>query len=92
MSLFDIPKLEKDVINLEKQTLDENFWNDTKNSTKILSKIKQIKSKCTEFKKIQEEIKEQRGCPIDSKGQCAISSKCKGRNHKKDNAKIGWEY
>lgn len=56
MSLFDISKLENELENLEKQTMEENFWNDSKNSSKILSKIKQLKSKCTEYKKIETEI------------------------------------
>lgn len=56
MSLFDISKLENELENLEKQTMEENFWNDSKNSSKILSKIKQLKLKCTEYKKIETEI------------------------------------
>ena len=56
MSLFDISKLETDLKDLEKQTITENFWNDSKNSTKILSKIKQLKSKCLAYKKISKEL------------------------------------
>ena len=56
MNLFDITSLEKELSNLEKQTLDENFWSDSKNSTNILSKIKHLKSKCIEYKNILEEI------------------------------------
>ena len=57
MNLFDISKLEQEVEDLEKQTMEENFWNNSQNSTKILSKIKQLKSKCTAFKNILNEIK-----------------------------------
>ena len=56
MNLFDVPKLEKELSELEEETLKENFWNDTKNSTKILSRIKQLKSKCTEFHNVESEI------------------------------------
>lgn len=56
MSLFDISKLEKELKSLEEQTMDEKFWEDSKNSTKVLSSIKQIKSKCTEYNKIKNQI------------------------------------
>ena len=56
MSHFDIPKLELELEDLEKQTMEENFWSDSKNSSKVLAKIKQIKSKYTEYNKIKSEI------------------------------------
>jgi len=56
VSLFDISKLEKDLEDLEKQTLEEDFWKDSKNSSKVLSKIKRLKSKCSDFKEIEKEI------------------------------------
>ena len=56
MSLFDISKLEKDLEDLEKQTLEEDFWKDSKTSSKVLSKIKRLKSKCSDFKEIEKEI------------------------------------
>ena len=43
MSLFDIPKLEEELNNLEKETIDPEFWNDQKNSQKILGNIKILK-------------------------------------------------
>ncbi len=54
--LFDIVKLEKDLKSLEEQTSKEGFWNDSNNSTKILSQIKSIKSKTTEFQRIKSEL------------------------------------
>ena len=45
MSLFDIPKLEEELNNLEKETIDPEFWNDQKNSQKILGNIKILKRK-----------------------------------------------
>ena len=56
MNLFDIARLEKQLQDLEKKTMEENFWNDNKNSSKILSQIKNIKSKTSEYKKLSEEI------------------------------------
>ena len=56
MNLFDIAELEKQLAKLEKQTMEENFWNNNKNSSKVLSQIKNIKSKTSEYKKISEEI------------------------------------
>ena len=56
MSLFDIVNLGKELTNLEDQTMDENFWNNQENSTKVLAKIKKIKNKYTQYKKIENEI------------------------------------
>ena len=56
MSHFDIANLETELKKLEAETLKENFWQDTKNSNKVLSKIKSIKSKVNEYQKIEGEI------------------------------------
>ena len=56
MSHFDISKLEKELKDLEAETLKEDFWQDTKNSNKVLAKIKSIKNKVNEYKKIENEI------------------------------------
>lgn len=56
MSHFDIPKLKEELADLEQQTVAENFWNDSKNSAKVLTKIKQLKSKCTDYENIINEI------------------------------------
>ena len=56
MSLFDIAKLENELKDLENKTLEQNFWNDNKNSGTILSRIKVLKSKINSYKKIKEEI------------------------------------
>ncbi len=56
MSLFDIVNLGKELTNLENQTMDENFWNNQENSTKVLAKIKKIKNKYAQYKKIENEI------------------------------------
>ena len=55
MNLFDIATKEKDLEELEAKTLEENFWGDSKNSSSVLAKIKSIKSKINEFRKIEAE-------------------------------------
>lgn len=57
MTLFDIAKLEAELQELENKTVEENFWNDSKNSSKVLSQIKLIKTKVVEFRRIENEIK-----------------------------------
>ena len=56
MNLFDIDKIEAELKELENQTIQEGFWNDSKTSSKVLTRIKQLKSKCTSFRKIETEI------------------------------------
>ncbi len=57
MNLFDIPKLKEEIQRLEKETTKPNFWENTENSKRIFSKLKQIKSKYSQFCKIQEDLK-----------------------------------
>lgn len=56
MNLFDIPKLEKDLKELESKTLENGFWNDTKNSSKVLQNIKIIKHKKDLYTKLYNEL------------------------------------
>ena len=54
---FDITKLENDLAELEKQTLEEGFWNDNSKSSTVLTKIKSLKSKCNTYAKLVNELK-----------------------------------
>lgn len=57
MSLFDIATIEKELSKLEQSTMDENFWQqDSKQTGKILSQIKQLKKKTEQYKKVEKEI------------------------------------
>ena len=56
MNPFDIAGLENQLQELEKQTMEANFWNNNKNSSKILSQIKNIKNKTNQYQKLTEEI------------------------------------
>ena len=53
MSLFDIPNLEKELEELENKTAEPDFWNDSKNSSKVLEKIKTIKSITSKHKQLE---------------------------------------
>lgn len=53
---FDIPKLEKELSELEKQTTENGFWDNQKESNKVLSKIKNIKSKTAKYKELETEF------------------------------------
>ena len=55
---LDISKLEIQLQYLESKTMEDGFWNDTKNSTKVLSEIKTLKSKCTTYRDIEKQILE----------------------------------
>ena len=56
MSLFDIAGLKLELGKLEEETLKEGFWNDSKNSSIVLQKIKTIKSKIEKHNKIKSKI------------------------------------
>ena len=56
MNLFDIAKLEQELKELEKETMQENFWQDSKKSNKTLVKIKNLKNKTTEYQEINKEL------------------------------------
>ena len=56
MSLFDIPKIEKELANLESETQKNEFWNDSNNSTLVLKKIKNLKNKKENYNKLIFEI------------------------------------
>ncbi len=53
---FDIKNLEKELQELESQTVEENFWLDTKKSNIVLERIKKIKEKCITYRKIDNEL------------------------------------
>ena len=56
MILFDINSLEKELKELENETIKDDFWNDSNKSEIVLSKIKNIKGKTTQFKNLKKEI------------------------------------
>lgn len=56
MNLFDISNLEKQLSELEQQTMQDGFWNDSKNSSIILQKIKTLKNKVEKYNKINNEL------------------------------------
>ena len=48
--------MENELSKLEAETLQEGFWNDSKNSSIILKKIKTIKNKLEKYKKLNNEL------------------------------------
>ena len=57
MTLFDIETLEKQLKELEGQTVQEEFWQKSPSETsKVLAQIKQLKNKVEKYQKIMQEI------------------------------------
>ena len=52
---FDIKNLEKNLKDLENQTMKDGFWNNQNQSNSVVSKIKNIKNKCEAYRKIENE-------------------------------------
>lgn len=53
---FDIPKIENELKDLENETMKDDFWNGSKNSSVILQKIKYLKGKYNKFNKLKSEL------------------------------------
>ncbi len=56
MILFDLDKIELELKELENKTMQDGFWNDNKNSSIVLQKIKSLKNKHTKFSSICNEL------------------------------------
>lgn len=53
---FDVENKEKELKELESKTTENDFWNDTDNSSKVLKQINSLKSKIEGFKKLNNEL------------------------------------
>lgn len=51
-----LSEVEEELANLEKQTLSQDFWQDTENQAKVLSKISSLKKKVTLFKAVENDL------------------------------------
>ena len=56
MNLFDIVNKKNKLQELEKKTLEADFWNDTKESGKVLAEIKSLKEVVLDFEKTKNEL------------------------------------
>ena len=57
MSHFDIAKLEETLKALENKTADSSFWNESiETQKKTLQKLRNVKNKVTNYKKVEKEI------------------------------------
>lgn len=52
VSLFDVAHKKQELLLLEEQTKDNEFWNDQENSSKVLQKIKILKDKVSSFEDV----------------------------------------
>lgn len=57
MNPFDIVNKKTQLETLEKKTLDPDFWNDSKESSKVLSEIKSLKDTVSNYIKTESELK-----------------------------------
>lgn len=53
---FDVENKEKELKELESKTTENDFWNDTDNSSKVLKQINSLKSKVEGYKKLNNEL------------------------------------
>ena len=53
---FDVAHKEQELKTLEQQTTNNDFWNNTENSSKVLKQINSLKSKIEGYKKIKSEL------------------------------------
>ena len=56
MILFDLPKIDTELKQLEQKTMEEGFWNNPKESNIILQQIKQLKSRQTKYTQIKNNL------------------------------------
>ena len=56
MSLFDIAEKKQKLESLEAKILEQDFWNDSKESGKVLAKIKSLKDIVSNYSKIYDEV------------------------------------
>ena len=56
MSLFDIAEKKQELESLEAKTLEQDYWNDSKESGKVLAKIKSLKDIVSNYSKIYDEV------------------------------------
>ena len=56
MSLFDIAEKKQELESLEAKTLEQDFWSDSKESGKVLAKIKSLKDIVSNYSKIYDEV------------------------------------
>ena len=54
--LFDLERRENKIAELEKKTMEENFWNDKRTSSAVIKEMNGEKELVAEFKKIVSEL------------------------------------
>lgn len=56
MILFDLPKIDNDLKQLEQKTMEDGFWNNQTESNVILQQIKQLKNKQSKYNNIKNNL------------------------------------
>ena len=56
MNLFDIPRLKNELKELEKETMNEDFWLDASKTSVVLKQIKTIKNKIEKFSNLKSQL------------------------------------
>ena len=56
MFLFDISNMEKEIKEMQNQTMKNDFWNDIEKANKFVAKLKQLEKKYENYRKMQENI------------------------------------
>ena len=57
--LFDLEKREAKIAELEKQTMEESFWNDKRKSSAVIKEMNGEKEIVAEYKKLEAEVGEE---------------------------------
>jgi len=57
VNLFDLASIKEKIDELEARTMQEGFWNDSKNSGAVLQEMKGLKNKCSKFENIVSSLK-----------------------------------
>ncbi len=58
--IFDPDKLKSQIADFEKQTADENFWNDRENAEKVLGDMKRIRGRLEPWEQIKTDVEDAR--------------------------------
>lgn len=56
MFLFDLAQIEEKINSLNKETMQEGFWNDIDNSSKVLSEMKRLEKKKNAYVKVKSDL------------------------------------
>ena len=56
MFLFDLNSIEQQIQKLQKQTMEERFWEDTEKANNVVAQMRRLEKKYGHYKKLEEEL------------------------------------